>query len=130
MIRRLVQIGALTLVAVPAVAAGDDAPAWLRQAAQFNLPAYEKNVSVAVLVDESNVTVSDDGRVTRTSTYAVRILNREGRGAAQAVDIYETDMGKVREMHAWLIRPSGQVKNYGKNEIRDEAELNDVYDES
>ena len=130
MLRRLVQICALTLVAVPALAASDDAPGWLRQAAQFNLPAYDKNVSVAVLVDESTVTVSDDGRVTRNSTFAVRILNREGRGAAQAVDVYETDMGKVREMHAWLIRPSGQVKSYGKSEISDEAELNDVYDES
>jgi len=130
MIRRLVLLCALMLAAVPVMAAGDDAPAWLRQAAQLSLPTYEKSVAMAVLVDDSTVTVSDDGRVTRSSTFAVRILNREGRGYAQAVDVYETDTGKVREMHAWLIRPSGQVKSYGKNEISDEAELNDVYDES
>src|SRR6185312_9278549 len=32
---------------------------------------------------------------------------------------------------AWLIRPSGQIKNYGNKDIVDEAQaLNDVYDES
>jgi hypothetical protein len=35
-----------------------------------------------VLVDESNMIVAEDGRVTTTSIYAVRILNREGRGNA------------------------------------------------
>src|SRR5260370_7438000 len=120
----------MAIVAGPVFAVGDDAPAWLRQAADLKLPSYEKNVPAVVLVDESTVTVSDDGRVTTSSTFAIRILNREGRGAAQAADVYETDIGKVREMHAWLIRPSGQVKSYGKREIIDEAQLNDVYDES
>jgi Domain of Unknown Function with PDB structure (DUF3857)/Transglutaminase-like superfamily len=131
MLRRLIELCLCTvMVAVPAFAVAEDAPAWLRQAAEIKVPAYDRNVSVVVLVDESTVTVTDDGRVTRTSSFAVRILSREGRGEAQAADVYETDLGKVREMHAWLIRPSGQVKSYGKNEIIDEAELNDVYDES
>ena len=77
------------------------------------------------------MTVSEDGHVTTVSTYAVRILNREGRGAAIAEDGYDTDTGKVREIKAWLIRPSGQVKSYGKDSIIDQAAaLNDVYDES
>ena len=121
----------LAMVATPALALGDDAPAWLRQAAALTNPVYDKTVSTVVLVDDSTMTVSDDGHITTVSTYAVRILNREGRNAAIAEDTYETDMGKVREIKAWLIRPSGQVKSYGKDSIIDRAvALNDVYDES
>lgn len=119
------------LMATPALAVGDDAPAWLRQAAALKAPAYDKKISSVVLLDESTMTVGEDGRVTTVSTYAVRILNREGREAAVASEGYETDFGKVREMHAWMIRPSGQVKSYGKDDVIDQAEaLNDVYDES
>jgi hypothetical protein len=119
------------LMATPALAVGDDAPAWLRQAAALKAPAYDKKISSVVLLDESTMTVGEDGRVTTVSTYAVRILNREGRDAAVASEGYETDFGKVREMHAWMIRPSGQVKSYGKDDVIDQAEaLNDVYDES
>lgn len=121
----------LLFLAAQAFASGDDAPGWLRQAASVPVPAYDKKVSAMVLVDESTTTVAEDGRVTTVSSFAVRILNREGRDAAEAAEVYETDVGKVREIHAWLIRPSGQVKSYGKNDVRDEAEaLNDVYDES
>lgn len=132
MLKRLVQLCVFTALTVtPALASGDDAPPWLRQAAQRSVPSFDKNVSLVVLVDESTVTVSDDGRVTRVSSFAVRILNQEGRGAAQAADVYETDTGKVREIRAWLIRPSGQIKSYGKDNIIDEAQaLNDVYDET
>jgi len=120
-----------TILGGPVFAFGDDAPPWLRQAAALPLPVYNKTVSVVVLADQSTMTVDEDGRVTTVSTYAVRILNREGRGAAIAEDLYDTDMGKVRELKAWLIRPSGQVKNYGKESIIDQAAaLNDVYDES
>jgi Domain of Unknown Function with PDB structure (DUF3857)/Transglutaminase-like superfamily len=117
--------------AAPVFAFGDEAPSWLRQAAELKVPAFDKRVSAVVLVDDSTMTVGEDGRVTRVSTYAVRILTREGREAAVAAEAYETDSSKVREIHAWLIRPSGQVKRYGKDNTIDEAEaVNDVYDES
>jgi hypothetical protein len=121
----------LLFFAAPAFAFGDDVPGWLRQAAALQVPTYDKKVSAVVLIDESTTTVNEDGRVVKVSTGAVRILNREGREAAQAEEIYDTDTGKVREIHAWLIRPSGQVKSYGSKEVVDQAEaLNDVYDES
>jgi transglutaminase-like putative cysteine protease len=120
----------LLLLAAPVFAYGDDAPGWLRQAAALPAPTYDKNISIVVLHDELAMTVGDDGRVTTVSTYAVRILNREGRNAAVAHAYYETDTGKIREIKAWLIRPSGQVKSYGKDAVLDEADsLNDVYDE-
>jgi transglutaminase-like putative cysteine protease len=110
---------------------GDEAPNWLRQAASQKLPTYDRTVSAVVLVDESTVTVAEDGRVTTQYSYAVRILSREGRESAVAQEGYATDTGKVKEMRAWLIQPSGQIKSYDSDDVIDEAvALNDVYNES
>ena len=121
---------ALVLLAVPVSAAGDELPSWLRQAAGLKLPAYDKKVSSVVLVDESNMVVGEDGRVTRTSLYAVRILTRDGRDSAVAAESYETDSGKIREIRAWLIQPSGKFTSYDNDNVVDEADLDDVYNES
>ncbi len=121
---------ALVLLAVPVSAAGDELPSWLRQAAALKLPAYDKKVSSVVLVDESNMVIAEDGRVTRTSLFAVRILTREGRDSAVAAESYETDSGKIREIRAWLIQPSGKFTSYDNDNVVDEADLDDVYNES
>lgn len=111
--------------------AGDETPAWLRQAAGANTPAVGKDVPAVVLLDETKVTVGADGRVTTINSYAVRVLNREGRNAARASEVYRTDSGKVRDMRAWLIRPSGEIKRYGKDQTIDMAMVdNDVYNEA
>lgn len=115
-----------------AASAGDDVPAWLRQSAASSAPAYEKDVPAVVLHDESTVTVGDDGRITTVNTFAVRVLTREGRAYADAVEHYDADSGgKVREMRAWLLRPDGSVKKYGKDETLDLAtDLEQVYNET
>jgi len=120
----------MLLPASIAVAASDDAPPWLKQAAALSVPTFDKKVTSVVLVDSSTMTVGEDGQITQVSTYAIRVLSREGRDEAVAGVGYETDMGKVKDFRAWLIRPSGQVKSYGKDEIIDQSDLNDVYDES
>jgi transglutaminase-like putative cysteine protease len=120
------------LCCAPALAAGagDEAPAWLTQAAAASVPPYAKDVPAVVLQDESQMTVGSDGKLVTVSTYAVRILTRAGRGSAQAEAGYATDTGKVREMRAWLVRPGGQTKRYGKDETLDlAASLNDVYNQ-
>jgi hypothetical protein len=118
------------VAAMPAFA-GDDVPAWLQQVATVSAPVYRKDVPAVELLREQHVTVSPDGRVTTVTNYAVRILNREGREYAFARQLYESDAGKVREMHAWLIRPSGPTKRYGKDDVIDAVEdPNDVYNES
>ncbi|HYX41820.1 MAG TPA: DUF3857 domain-containing protein, partial [Pyrinomonadaceae bacterium] len=115
----------------PAFAAGDDVPAWLQQAAAASAPTYAQDVPGVVLQDEEQVTISPDGHIVRTTTFAVRILTREGRALAIAYKPYATDTGKVRELRAWLIHPGGQFKRYGKDETVDTvADINDVYDES
>jgi transglutaminase-like putative cysteine protease len=120
----------ILLAASATFATADAPPAWLQQAAAASAPAYEKDVPAVVLLNDQKVTVGDDGRVITTRTYAVRVLTREGRDFAFAREIYETDTGKVREIRAWLLRPAGPVKNYGKDETVDVALTNDdVYNE-
>jgi hypothetical protein len=121
---------ALVAPASVARAAGDDAPAWLKQAAAAPAPSYDKKVNAVVLLKDVSVSVSSEGRLVTTTNYAVRILAREGRGEAVAAESYLTDSGKVRELHAWLIRPAGEVKSYGKDETVDLAlDPDDVYNE-
>jgi Domain of Unknown Function with PDB structure (DUF3857)/Transglutaminase-like superfamily len=130
MLSRILGFFLLLLSSVAVAFAGDDVPAWLQQDAGLKAPAYEKDVPAVVLRDEQIVTVASDGRITTVTTYAVRILNREGRAYARAEQFYLTDAGKVREMHAWLIRAGGSVKKYGKDETIDRiSDPNDVYDE-
>lgn len=123
----------LLLLLAPAVvrASGDDVPTWLLQAATVSTPTYEKDVPAVVLQREQHVSVNEDGRITTVTTFAIRILVREGRSFAYAREYYERDAGKVREIKAWLIRPSGPVKKYGKDEVIDAVENpDDIYNES
>lgn len=124
-------IALLVLTVTAAKAGADEAPPWLQQAAKLPVPTYEKGVPAVVLQNEQHVTVNEDGRVVTVTTFAIRILLREGREYAEAREFYESDAGKVRDLKAWLIRPSGAVKKYGKDEIIDAMEdPNDIYNES
>src|SRR5262249_17185217 len=112
----------------PALA--DDPPAWLKQAAATNIPTYGKEVHAVVLHDESRKTVEEDGKIITTNWWAVKILSRAGRGYARASESYNTGSGKIKEMRAWLIRPTGEVKAYGKKETMDVSPVeNNVYDD-
>ena len=132
MLHRLIGICSLLIILVAPALAGDDVPAWLRQAAAAPAPAYPKDVPAVVLLKDVTVTVGENGRITTVTNYAVRILRREGRAAAIAMEGYDTGSGgKVREIRAWLIRPSGDIKRYDKNKVIDIAGApNDVYDET
>ncbi|HEY5838265.1 MAG TPA: DUF3857 domain-containing protein, partial [Pyrinomonadaceae bacterium] len=60
-----------------------------------------------------------------------RILLRAGREHATAFEFYQNDAGKVKELKAWLIRATGAVKKYGKDETIDAVEdPNDIYNQS
>src|SRR6185503_10940900 len=131
MLPRLIGICFIVLLSVVPAFAGDEVPAWLQQAAAIPAPAYDKDVPAVVLLREQRVTVNEDGRVTTVTFVAVRILIREGRNYAFVKEFYQNDAGKVREIKAWLIRPSGPVKKYGKDEVMDAVEdPDDIYNES
>jgi Domain of Unknown Function with PDB structure (DUF3857)/Transglutaminase-like superfamily len=125
---RLFAILALFLFASPAFA--DDTPSWVQQAAAIKVPAYDKDVSAVVLLDESLTSINSDGRVNEVNNHAVRILRREGRAYAIGQVGYVPDAGKVKEFRAWLIKPNGEIKRFGKDDSVDiQANLNDVYNE-
>lgn len=131
MIYRSIWLSFVLVVAVsPVLAVGDDAPAWLQQAAATSISAYDKDVPAVVLHNEQSVTLGNDGKITTVTTYAVRILTREGREFAEAIEMYLTNAGKVREINAWLIRPNGEAKKYGKDRVVDViSNPEDIYDE-
>ena len=130
MLKRLLIICGL-LASAPVVAfAGNDVPQWLLQAAAIKVPAYDKDVQAVVLLNDEQVTVNADGRVTTVATFAVRVLAQEGRAYARASVPYLTDSGKVRDLQAWLIRSSGDVKHFGKDDVLDViSDPNDIYNE-
>jgi len=109
--------------------AADDAPGWLKDLTHSTVPQFGPKVNTVVLLNEENATVGDSGKVTTTSRAAVKILARQGVDVVFS-EQYETNGGKVRDFHAWMIAPSGRVKKYGKEEILDVAcASNDVYNE-
>lgn len=127
----LLSLAFLLMMSAPLALAVEDAPpAWLQQAAAATAPSYQKDVPAVVLYSEQVVTIAPDGRITTLKNYAVRILNRDGREYANAVEMYLTGSSKVREMRAWLIRGSGDVKKYGKEDTLDQiSDPNDIYNE-
>lgn len=121
----------LCLMSVPMFAAGDEAPAWLRQLSTVTPPVYEKDVPAVVLLDEQTTTLDSDGKLTMTQTYAIKVLVREGKELAYAHATYLTNWSKVKEMKGWLIRADGSVKKYDKDNILDLIEdPDDVYNET
>ncbi len=120
----------LFLLSTPALAA-DKLPAWYDAAASREIPKYDSQVPAVVLFQEEKATVNTDGKVLMSVRRAIKVLNRDGRREAVARVVYVTDMGKVRDLRAWISYASGEVKEFGKKEIVDLSLVdNDVYNES
>lgn len=112
-------------------AVADEAPSWLRELATAKLPDYGRKVPAAVLLNEERVAVDESGRITTTTRAAIRILTREGRDQAVARESYQTDGGKVKNLEAWMISPTGEVKKLGKSDTADVAVVDDdIYNET
>lgn len=126
----LTLIALVFLGAVPAFAAGDDAPSWLKEAAAASVPGYARDIPAVVLRDEQEVRVDASGRMTVTTIWAVRVLLREGREEATMMVPYLTGTQKVKEARAWLIRSDGKVKKYDGDLVVDRiSNPDDIYDE-
>jgi hypothetical protein len=129
--RKLFWLVVLLFSNISPLLAADEPPTWLRQAASLSLPAYDKEAKAVTLVDDTKVMVSEDGKIVKYNTHAIKILNREGRQEAVARTAYNTESEKVKDIKAWLIRPSGQIVKYAKEQIMDRAlRDNDVYNEA
>jgi len=130
-----VRAGALALsawVALAPVARADSGPpAWLQDAAARPAGSYDDDVPSLVLLCEQTVEFGADGRVTTTERGAIRVLTAEGRDDAACAALYRTDGGKVADLRAWLLPPSGSPVAFGKKDWVDaRLDRDDVYDEA
>lgn len=115
----------------PPLLAAEKAPAWLQRTVGLPIPQSMRESGAVVLSKECALEVSPKGQMKVSRREAVRIQTREGSSEAAARLIYNTDTQKVRNLKAWLILPSGEVKKYGKKEVVDVALVNnDVYNEA
>lgn len=121
---------AALVLAFSANAFADDPPAWLRQAASAQIPSYDKDVPAVVLLDEQQVSLSSDGKLTTVTNFVVKMLVREGRGFARAAAPYIVSSGNVRNIEAWMILPNGTTRNYDKKSVMDIiSDPDDIYNE-
>lgn len=113
------------------VRADEPLPVWLQEAAKRATPSFDiKEVPGIVLHDEQSVTLGSDGNLVTTTNFAVRVLERQGKPYATASVPYLQSASKVRELKAWLIRPNGTVKFFGKESIIDRiSDPDDIYNE-
>jgi hypothetical protein len=127
--RTLISIFLFLLLNIVALA-DDPPPGWMRQAASVSLPKFEKDVDGVVLLNETIVSLGNDGKLVTTENYAVKILTREGKGYATASAFYLVSSGKVRDINAWIIRADGTTKEYDKKTVVDIiSDADDVYNE-
>ncbi len=119
----------VALVLLGGAARAEEAPPWMRQAAAKETAGQGKYVPAIVLLDEGTMKVEENGTVITTQRHVVRVLSNEGRDEAVARVLYLTDTGKVRDLRAWVIRPSEEVRKYGKDAVVDMADPSDVFNE-
>ena len=88
--------------------AGDSAPEWLRTASQQTLPEYPKEAVAAVLLDEEQIVVKDNGEIDVRHRRALKIL-RPGRDNEYNYAVVPFDnQTKISFFGAWTITPTGQ----------------------
>src|SRR4051812_13590055 len=82
--------------------AGSNAPAWMHDAAQTQLPVYAKDVPGVVLLDEETMTVSPNGETHVLYRRVVKILSTSGRDLGRASAYYDNET-KISHFKAWCI---------------------------
>lgn len=130
--RRLLGIFLASVVALglPRTGIAADPPSWLKEAAQAPAPAVDPTMPAVTLLHEERVTVESDGRIMTATRHATRILTLAGRSTAEAVELYRTDTGRVRDLRGWLIPPSGSAREFDRGDTADMALVdNDMYSE-
>ena len=110
---------------------GKDVPSWVEELSTRKLPAYSGKVPAAVLLNEQHVTFDPSGTVTVVERRAIKILTQQGKREAFVRVHYWKNRRDVKDLHAWLIAPSGFEKSYEKKDVADfgEYESFELYSE-
>lgn len=109
----------------------DKAPDWLMQAASLEHSEFGRDVDAVVLLNHQQVTVDSNGELTTIHRYAAKFLGTKVNHAAVASVLYRTDSDQVKYLKAWLIKSSGNIKEFEKEDLLDIAmDQDDLYNES
>ncbi len=101
--------------------ASNPLPDWVIGAATNDqLPRYPGEPKAVVLLNDTLITVSPDGKATERERRVIKILRPQGREYAEIVAWYSKD-NKMNSFHAWSIGPDGHQYTIKDEEVRDEA---------
>lgn len=127
---------ALSLAAAAAVAllacsaqpvlAADSAPAWLRAAAQEKLPDYDKDTVAVILLDETQVTVRDNGEIDTLHRGAIRLLRPEARREYGGKAVPFDKDTKLSYLKAWTIEANGHEIAVSEKDAFEQGFLADI----
>jgi transglutaminase-like putative cysteine protease len=95
------------------------APEWLAAAIATVSPAASKDVHAHLLLQESHITYRPRGRMALRQRGAVRVLDRQGAGAAVLRVPYDQRGASFAELRGWLVDPGGRVSPLSRDREAD-----------
>ena len=98
----------------------DNAPDWLRAAAQDKLPNYPADTVGVIILDDKQTTVKDNGEIETRYRRAYKLLRPEARKEYGGVFVYFDNETKISFLKAWTIMPDGrqiEVKEKDATEV-------------
>ena len=98
---------AALLLPVSASAAKDQVPDWVKAAMAEPLTDVGENARAVVLLEETTLTVSADGKAVEHRRCVVKILRPTGREEGVVVVPFDND-SKILSLHVWSVGPDGQ----------------------
>jgi hypothetical protein len=108
-------VALLACFAAPTVAA-DSAPEWLRAAAREKLPDYDKDTVAVILLDETQVTVRDNGEIDSLHRGAIRLVRPEARREYGGIAVNFDKDTKISYLKAWTIEANGHEIAVGEKD--------------
>jgi hypothetical protein len=107
-ISRMIRPSLCAALMLAPLAAAADAPSWLKELARQPAKTYANDVDGVVLLDEQEVTVSDNGEIVTHGRLAYRILRPGGRERYSLLFRNFDGEVKIRSMHGWSITAAGR----------------------
>ena len=103
-----------------AFASKDSVPDWVKSALAQPGGNYSSETSAVVLLDETTLTVGNDGKAVEHHRHVVKILRPNGREQASVEVPYDKD-SKILSLHVWSVGPDGREYAMKDNEILDQG---------
>src|ERR1700691_598435 len=122
----LFAFGAVGYTCAAPRALADNAPDWLRGAAQQKLPEYDKDAVAVILLDETQTTVHDNGEIDTLHRGAIRLLRPEARREYGGEEVPFDKETRVSYLKAWTIEANGHEIAVGEKDVTEHGFLADI----